>query len=93
MTVTSLNAFLVLLLISVVVSGILHFGVKYYVTEGIWSFVSKVVVGWVGAWLGGPVIGYWGPVYMDVAVVPAILGSAALVIVAVDVVRTLAKRA
>ena len=82
--------FVSLLIISVVVSAILHYGFKYYVTPGSWSFCSKVVVGWVGAWLGSPVFGYWPhrfPVlhYQDVWFVPAILGAAALIIVAVDV--------
>src|ERR1051326_2757731 len=45
-------SFLILLVISVVVSGALHYWLEYYVTPGIWSFVSKVIVGWVGAWLG-----------------------------------------
>ena len=38
-------SFLILLTISVAVSGILHFGLKYYVTPGFWSFCSKVVLG------------------------------------------------
>jgi hypothetical protein len=45
-------SFLILLVISIVVSGILHYWLEYYVTPGFWSFCSKVVVGWVGAWLG-----------------------------------------
>jgi len=52
-------SFLILLVISVVVSGILHYGLNYYVTSGFWSFCSKVAVGWVGAWIGSPVIGHW----------------------------------
>jgi hypothetical protein len=34
-------SFLILLIISVVVSAILHYGLKYYVTPGFWSFCSK----------------------------------------------------
>jgi hypothetical protein len=41
-------SFLVLLIISVVVCAILHFGLKYYVVPGVWSFLSKVVIGYVG---------------------------------------------
>ena len=51
--------FLILLVISVVVSAILQYGLKYYVTPGFWSFCFKVVLGYVGAWLGSPVLGYW----------------------------------
>jgi uncharacterized membrane protein YeaQ/YmgE (transglycosylase-associated protein family) len=83
-------SFVILLIISVVVSGILHFGFKYYVVPGWWSYGSKVVIGWVGAWLGTPVFGRWwaGANYEAVYIVPAILGCLALVIFAVDYVQT-----
>jgi uncharacterized membrane protein YeaQ/YmgE (transglycosylase-associated protein family) len=85
-------SFLILLLISVVVSAILHYGLKYYVTPGLWSFTSKVVVGWIGAWLGSPVFGYWPHrfpflSYGDVWFVPAILGSFAVLVVAIDLAK------
>lgn len=85
----SFVSFLILLIISVVVSGILHFGLRYYVTPGLWSFVSKIIVGWIGAWLGTPVFGRWWPglQYEEVFYIPAILGSAALLILAVDLVK------
>ena len=35
-------SFLILLVISVVVSAILQYGLKYYVTPGFWSFSFKV---------------------------------------------------
>lgn len=82
-------SFLILLIISVVVSAILHFGFRYYASPGWWSFISKCIVGWIGAWLGSPVFGYWwsGLSYQQVYFIPAILGSAALLIVAIDVVK------
>jgi uncharacterized membrane protein YeaQ/YmgE (transglycosylase-associated protein family) len=85
----SFISFLILLIISVVVSAILHYYFKYYVTPGHWSFGSKVVVGWVGAWLGSPVLGYWPsriPMlhYEGIWFVPAILGAIGVLIVAVD---------
>jgi len=82
-------SFLILLVISVVVSGALHYWLEYYVTPGLWSFCSKVVVGWVGAWLGSPVFGHWFPglQYHDVYIIPAILGSLAVVVVAVDLMK------
>ncbi len=88
-------SFLTLLVISVVVSAVLHFGLKYYVTADIWSFCSKVVVGWLGAWLGSPVFGYWFPdVAVDgVFVIPAILGALAMIVVAVDIAKMFSNRA
>jgi uncharacterized membrane protein YeaQ/YmgE (transglycosylase-associated protein family) len=81
--------FLILLVISVVVSATLHYGFKYYVTPGPWSFCSKVVIGWIGAWLGSPVLGNWPHMipalhYDEIWFIPAILGAIGVLIVAVD---------
>ena len=80
-------SFVILLAISVVVSAVLHYGLAYYVTAGHWSFASKVVVGWYGAWWGTPLFGEWweGVAYGQVYIVPAVVGSVAILIVAVDV--------
>ena len=81
------EGFLTLLGISVVVSGILHYGVKFYVTAGTWSFIAKCVVGYAGAMLGAYFFGNWGPSYGGVDIIPAALGSAALLILLIDVVK------
>jgi uncharacterized membrane protein YeaQ/YmgE (transglycosylase-associated protein family) len=86
------TSFLILLIISVVVSGILHYGLKYYVTPGFYSFCSKVVIGWLGAWLGSPVVGYWPHKlpflsYGDIWIIPAFIGAAGVLIVAVDLAK------
>jgi len=85
-------SFIILLIISVVVSGILHIAFKYYITQGWGSYLSKVLIGWVGAWLGSPVFGFWwqGLNYKEVYIVPAILGSLFLLIFAVDLIKTCA---
>jgi len=86
-------SFLILLVISIVVSGILHFGLKYYVTPGLTSFFGKVIVGWIGAWLGSPVLGHWfeGVCYESVYIIPAILGSLAFIVLAVDGLKSCAQ--
>jgi uncharacterized membrane protein YeaQ/YmgE (transglycosylase-associated protein family) len=83
-------SFLILLIISVVISWVLHFAFKYYIIPGWGSYFSKVVIGWVGAWLGSPVFGCWweGLNYKEVYIVPAILGSLLLLIFAVDFIKT-----
>ena len=85
-----LMSFLILLIISVVVSYVLHYLLKYYAIPGIWSFFSKVIIGWVGAWLGSPVFGHWweGLNYQEVYIIPAILGSVALLVFMVDLVKS-----
>jgi uncharacterized membrane protein YeaQ/YmgE (transglycosylase-associated protein family) len=83
-------SFLILLGISIVVSAVLHYGLKFCIRPGIVSFVSKVIFGWIGAWLGSPVFGNWfgGLVYQKIYIIPAILGSFALLIIMVDLVLT-----
>ncbi len=85
-----LLSFLILLVIAVVVAAILHYGLRFYVIAGTSSFLSKVVIGWLGAWLGSPVFGHWieGLRYESVYYIPALLGSLALVLLAVDVTKT-----
>lgn len=82
--------FLILLVISAVVSAILHFPLKFYVRPGAVSYLSKVVFGWIGAWLGSPVFGHWfsGLNYKDIYIIPAILGSLAILVILVDLVKT-----
>ena len=84
-------SFIILLVISIVVSVILHFGFKYYVRPGFNSFISKVIFGWIGAWLGSPVFGYWfaGLNYGRVYIIPAILGSLAFLILSIDFVKSI----
>lgn len=75
-------------------AAVLHFWFEFYVTPGYESFASKVVICWIGAWLGSSVFGHWphriaGLHYDDVWFLPAILGAVAMIIVAVDLVRML----
>ena len=81
-------SFIILLVISIVISAVLHFVFKYYVRPGWNSFISKVIFGWIGAWLGSPVFGYWceGVNYEKVYIIPAILGSLAFLILTIDIV-------
>jgi len=48
-------------------------------------------VGWIRAWLGSPVFGYWfkGLAYQNIYIIPAILGAIAANILVVDICKTL----
>lgn len=83
-------SFIILLIISIVVSAVLHFVFKYYIRPGIISFISKVIFGWIGAWLGSPVFGYWfeGVNYEKVYIIPAVLGSLALLVILIDCIKS-----
>ena len=91
----SFISFLILLIISIVVSWVLHFIFKFYIIPGWCSYVCKVGIGWVGAWLGSPVLGNWPHrftflSYKEVYIVPAILGCLFILVFTVDFIKTLA---
>jgi uncharacterized membrane protein YeaQ/YmgE (transglycosylase-associated protein family) len=43
------------------------------------GFLTSAIVGIIGAWIGGNLVGHVGPDLAGVALVPCILGSALLV--------------
>ena len=45
------------------------------------GFLTSAIVGIIGAWIGGSLIGHVGPDLAGVALIPCILGSALLVFV------------
>jgi len=85
------GAFLALLIISAIWSAILH-GAGYKVLPGVEGYFAKVVIGWIGGWIGSPVLGYWGVVMTgsNVHLIPAILGSIAAIFMQVAVLRAIA---
>jgi uncharacterized membrane protein YeaQ/YmgE (transglycosylase-associated protein family) len=70
-------SFLTLLVISLIAALVVHFAIRYRVLSGGDGFVWKWIVGWVGAWLGTPVLGHWfaGVSISTVYIVPAFLGA------------------
>jgi len=84
-------SFIILLVISIVVSAVLHYVFKYYARPSFASFASKIIFGWFGAWLGSPVFGYWFEEvrYEQVYIIPAILGSSALLLILIDIVKSI----
>ena len=84
----SFATFITLLIISIVVSAVLHFVCKMYIRTGLESFISKVIIGYIGAWQGSAVFGRWWFEIGGVNVVPAIIGSLALLILLMDLVKS-----
>ena len=87
----SFLSFLVLLAIGVVVAAVFHFVLRYRFLEGLDAFFGKIAAGWLGGWLGSPVLGHWLFKVGDVYVIPAILGAAAAVFLSVLGWKALAK--
>jgi uncharacterized membrane protein YeaQ/YmgE (transglycosylase-associated protein family) len=72
-------SFLVLLVIGSAMALLYQYGFRYRFVEGIDSLVGKIALGWIGAWLGSPVLGHWFWEVQGVYIIPAILGSAAVI--------------
>jgi uncharacterized membrane protein YeaQ/YmgE (transglycosylase-associated protein family) len=73
----SFLAFLVLLVAALISAGVLHYILRYRVLEGFDGFLGKFLAGWLGAWLGSPVLGHWfEPLKLaGIYLIPALLGA------------------
>jgi uncharacterized membrane protein YeaQ/YmgE (transglycosylase-associated protein family) len=87
----SLLSFVVLTLIAAIVAVAYHYVNRYRLLEDIDAVFGKLIVGWVGAWLGSAVFGHWLWRIENVYVVPAILGAIATVHLSVLMGKALAK--
>ena len=69
------GSFLVVLIAGLIAAFVLHYLVRYRCLTGFDGFLAQWVVGWFGAWLGSPVLGYWWFKIQDVYGIPALLGA------------------
>lgn len=86
-------SFLVLLVEGAIAAYVLHYLVRYRFLTGLDGFLGKWVLGWVGAWLGSPVLGHWfGRISLaHVYLVPALIGAFAAAFSEVGLCKMLAK--
>lgn len=45
------------------------------------GIVGNIIAGFVGAWLGSLILGNWGPVISNFAIIPALIGAIVLVFI------------
>jgi uncharacterized membrane protein YeaQ/YmgE (transglycosylase-associated protein family) len=85
--------FLVLLVAGLVAAVVMHYLIRYRFLEEIDGFLGKVIAGWVGAWLGSPIIGHWfeSVKIANIYLIPALLGAFAGAFVVAAVCKALAK--
>ncbi len=87
----SVLSFLVLLLIAAVVAVVFHYLLRYRLLGGFDSFLGKVAIGWLGGWLGSPVLGHWLFKVEEIYIVPALVGAVAAVFLNILAWKALAK--
>ena len=87
----SLFSFLILTFIGAVVAATYHYVIRYRFLEGNDAVIGKLIIGWVGAWLGFPVLGHWLWKVENVYIVPALLGAIATIHLTILTAKALAK--
>lgn len=56
------------------------------------GIIGNIIAGFVGAWLGGLILGDWGPVIGGFAIIPAIIGSIILVLILSFIMRKMGQK-
>lgn len=69
------GAFLALLIVGFIAAIVIHSFIRYRMMEGFDGFMAKWVTGWIGAWLGSPVLGHWWFRIQNVYMIPALVGA------------------
>jgi uncharacterized membrane protein YeaQ/YmgE (transglycosylase-associated protein family) len=87
------RALLILFVAALIAAGVLHYVIRYRFLEGFDGFVAKCIAGWVGAWLGSPVLGhrFERAKLANVYLIPALLGAFVGAFVVAATGKTLAK--
>lgn len=57
------------------------------------GWVGNILAGLIGAWIGESLLGSWGPIVADMAIVPAIIGAIILVLVVSAVIGLTRRKA
>jgi uncharacterized membrane protein YeaQ/YmgE (transglycosylase-associated protein family) len=87
----NLLSFLILTFIGAVVAATYHYVIQYRFLEGNDAVSGKLIIGWLGAWLGSPVLGHWLWKVESVYIVPALLGAIATIHLTILTAKALAK--
>ncbi|MFF2597118.1 GlsB/YeaQ/YmgE family stress response membrane protein [Priestia megaterium] len=56
------------------------------------GIIGNIIAGFVGAWLGGLILGDWGPIIGGFAIIPAIIGSIILVLIVSFIMRKMGQK-
>jgi uncharacterized membrane protein YeaQ/YmgE (transglycosylase-associated protein family) len=85
----TLPSFLSLFVISAVCALVLHNILKPRLLGNGEGYLGQLIVGWLGAWIGSPVLGHWGWLIPSTTVylVPAGLGALAAIYVVTESVK------
>ncbi|MHA6261505.1 GlsB/YeaQ/YmgE family stress response membrane protein [Sporosarcina sp. CAU 1771] len=54
--------------------------------------IGNVIAGIIGAWIGGRLLGNWGPKLADFYIIPAIIGALIFVIIVSFIMKSMRRR-
>ena len=81
------------LLLYLIIGGIIGWFAGLVVEKDLpGGVVGNVIAGIVGAWIGGRLLGNWGPKLADFYIVPAIIGALIFVIIIGFVMKSMRRR-
>lgn len=70
------------LIISLIVGGLIGWVAEIIMKRDVpGGVIGNIILGFLGAWLGGMLLGDLGPVIQDFAIIPAILGALLVVFI------------
>ena len=87
----SFLSLLILTFIGAVVAATYHYVFRYRSLDGNDAVIGKLIIGWLGAWLGSPVLGHWLWKVENVYIVPALLGAIVSIHLTILTAKALAK--
>lgn len=56
------------------------------------GIIGNIIAGIVGAWIGGELLGSWGPSLAGIAIVPALIGAIIFVFIISAIMRSSRKK-
>jgi uncharacterized membrane protein YeaQ/YmgE (transglycosylase-associated protein family) len=71
------TAFLVLLVLGLIAAVVIHYLIGYRCLKGFDGFLGQWFTGWLGAWLGTPVLGHWLAHFQlaGICLIPGLIGA------------------
>ncbi|UOR11612.1 GlsB/YeaQ/YmgE family stress response membrane protein [Halobacillus amylolyticus] len=80
------------LIVYLIVGGILGWSAKFIIGENMpGGIIGKIIAGIGGAWIGGELLGTFGPSVAGIAIIPALIGAIIFIFILSLIMRSTRK--
>lgn len=80
------------LLLYLIVGGIIGWLASLIAGNNLpYGIIGNIICGIIGAWIGGMLLGTWGPAFAGIAILPALVGSILFVLLLRVITKILSK--